>query len=74
MQRIANTVVGGHLTQVRGAKDVRVHGSVTARPPQAPPPGSDSAPEGQSGQDVNGVWVGGNLTQVDGSDGDIDIG
>ena len=66
MQQVANTVVGGHLTQVRDAKDVRMRGPVTASPPQAPSPGVDTAPEGQSGQYVNGVWVGGNLTQVDG--------
>ena len=73
-QQVANTVVGGHLTQVRDAKGVRVQGPVTSGPPQAPPPGADPAPEGQSGQYVNGVWVGGNLTQVDGADGDITIG
>jgi hypothetical protein len=73
-QQVANTVVGGHLTQVRDAKGVRVQGPVTAELPQAPPSGSDPAPEGQSGQYVNGVWVGGNLTQADGADGDITIG
>jgi hypothetical protein len=74
VQQIANTVVGGHLTQVRDAKGVRVQGSVTAGPPQTPPPGGEPSPEGQSGQYVNGVWVGGNLTQLDGADGDITIG
>ena len=72
-QQVANTMVGGHLTQVRDAKDVRVHGPVTAgrrRLPRRAGP----VPEGQSGQYVNGVWVGGNLTQVDGADGDITIG
>ena len=66
--------MGGHLTQVRDAKGVRVHGPVPAGPPQAPPVDGYPAPEGQSGQYVNGVWVGGNLTQVDGADGDITIG
>lgn len=74
VQQVANTVVGGHLTQARNAKGVRVQGPVTAGPPQAPPPGGDPSPEGHSGQYVNGVWVGGNLTQVDGADGDITIG
>ena len=41
VQQVANTVVGGHLTQARDAKDVRVQGSVTAGPPQTPPPGGD---------------------------------
>src|SRR5271166_4365759 len=74
VQQVANTIVGGHLTQARDAKDVRVQGPVTAKPPHALPSGGDPAPEGQSGQYVNGVWVGGHLTQVDGVDGDITIG
>lgn len=73
VQRVVNTVVGGHLTQARDAKQVRVQGPITPRPPQMPLPTADPAPERQSGQYVNGVWVGGNLTQVDGS-GDITIG
>lgn len=73
-QQVANTVVGGHLTQVRDAKGVRVQGPITTRPPQTLPTGGDPAPAGHSGQYVNGVWVGGNLTQVDGADGDITIG
>lgn len=73
-QQVANTVVGGHLTQARDAKGVQVQGSVKAGPAQASPPGGDPVPEGQSGQYVNGVWVGGNLTQVDGADGDVTIG
>jgi hypothetical protein len=74
VQHVANTVVEGHLTQARKAKDVRVQGSVTSGPPQATPSSRDPAPEGQNGQYVGGVWVGGNLTQVDGVDGDITIG
>ncbi len=73
VQQVANTVVSGHLTQVRDAKGMRVKGPVPAGPPQAPPPGGDPAPEGQIGQYVNGVWVGGNLSQVEGADGDITI-
>ena len=57
-QHVTNTVIGGHLTQVRDAKSVRVHGSDLSRPP-APSPLVDPAPEGQGGQYVNGVWVGG---------------
>ena len=73
-QQVTNTVVGGHLTQVRDAKGMRVHGRVTAASPSAAPAASGPVPEGQGGQYVNGVWVGGNLTQVDGADGDITIG
>ncbi len=74
VQHVADTVVGGHLTQVRDAKSVRMQGPVTGGPPQTPPPSGDPVPKGESGQYVNGVWVGGNLTQVDGADGDITIG
>ena len=75
VQQVTNTVVSGHLTQVQDADGVGVKGPVPARPPQAPPPGGEPepAPEGQIGQYVNGVWVGGNLSQVDGADGDITI-
>lgn len=72
-QRVTNTVVGGSLTQARDAKRVRVHGPVTSGAPQVPPPSADPVPEGEGGQYVSGVWVGGNLTQVDGTDGDITI-
>jgi hypothetical protein len=73
-QSIANTVVGQDLTQVRGAGVVRVQGPVAPVPMQAAPPAAGSVPKGQAGQYVNGVWVGGNLTQVDGADGDVTIG
>jgi hypothetical protein len=74
VQQVANAAVGGHLTQVRDAGDVRVQGSVTAASPQMPPRRADPGPEGHGGQYVNGVWVGGNLTQIDGADGDVTIG
>lgn len=73
-QHVANTVVKGNLTQVRDAKSVRVRSPVTPGPSQAEPPGAAPLPEGQDGQYVNGVWVGGNLTQVDGTGGDVTIG
>jgi hypothetical protein len=73
-QSITNTVVGGHLTQVRDVHDVQVQNSDAVSPPQDAPPGDDSAPDKPGGQYVNGVWVGGNLTQVDGADGDVSIG
>ena len=74
VQQVADTVVGGHLTQARDVEGVRMQGLVTARPPQAPLPGGDPAPESQSGQYINGVSVGGHLTQVDGVHGDIIVG
>lgn len=74
LQQVVNTVVGGHLTQARNRKDVRVHGSALAGTPQVPRPDADPASEGRNGQYVNGAWVGGNLTQIDGTDGDLTIG
>jgi hypothetical protein len=71
VQSVANTVVGGHLTQMRDAEGVKVQGSVTASPPQTAPPGAVPPPDLQGGQYVNGVWVGGNLTQIDGAEGDV---
>lgn len=73
-QHVTNTVVGGHLTQARDAKSVQVHTSVPPRLSPVDPPKAGPVPEAQGGQYVNGVWVGGNLTQVDGSDGDVTIG
>jgi hypothetical protein len=73
-QLVAHSVVGGHLTQARDATSVQVRGSVTSRPPKSPPPDADPVPEGQDGQYVNGVWVGGHLTQIDGAAGDVTIG
>jgi hypothetical protein len=73
-QQVANTVVGGHLTQIRDAGGVRVQGLVTSRLPQAPPPKAGPVPEDQGGQYVNGVRVGGHLIQVDGADSDLTIG
>ena len=73
-QRVTNTVVGGNLTQVRDAGGLRMHGPVLSEPPQAAPPGAYPLQESQGGQYVNGVWVGGHLTQADGANGDITIG
>ena len=74
VQSVADTTVGGHLTQVRDAKAVRVHGPVTSGPSPGAPGGSRPGAEMPGGQYVNGVWVAGNLTQVDGSDGDVTVG
>ena len=74
VQSVADTTVGGHLTQVRDAKAVRVHGPVTSGPSPGPRGGLAPGAEMPGGQYVNGVWVAGNLTQVDGSDGDVTVG
>jgi hypothetical protein len=73
-QSVANTVVGGHLTQARGTKDVRVQSVTTAMPQPISPSRADQAPKIRGGQYVDGVWVGGNLTQVDGPDGAVNGG
>jgi hypothetical protein len=73
-QYVANTVVGGHLTQARDAKDLKVQGSGAAVPPKAVPSGDKPVSDTSGGQYVNGVWVGGNLTQIDGADGDVTLG
>jgi hypothetical protein len=72
-QHVANTVVKGNLTQARGAKAVRVRSPIAPGTQQADPPRAAPVPEDQDGQYVNGVWIGGNLTQVDGADGDVTI-
>jgi hypothetical protein len=74
VQRVVNSVVGGHLTQVRDIGGVRVQGPPRSGPPRTLPDRPYPVSEGEGGQHVNGVWVGGNLTQVDGSDGDVTIG
>jgi hypothetical protein len=73
-QYITDTVAGGNLTQIRDARGVHVLGPVITGPLPDQSPRSDRAPDGQGSQHVNGVWVGGNLTQVDGTDGDVTIG
>jgi hypothetical protein len=73
-QHVANTVVGGHLIQVRDAGGVRVQGQGRPGAPQVTPPKAGPVPNGEGGQYVNGARIGGNLTQVDGADGDITIG
>jgi hypothetical protein len=73
-QTVANAVVGGHLTQVRDAQGIQVQGSGTALPPQTAPAVDGSVPDISGGQYVNGVWVGGNVTQIDGADGDVTLG
>ena len=45
-QQVANTVVGGHLTQARDAKGVQVQGPVTCRSAAGSPPGGGPVPEG----------------------------
>jgi hypothetical protein len=77
-QRIARAVVGGHVTQVRRADSVRVNGPHAPRLPQVTPSETSSPPEDdgshESAQQINGIWAGGNVTQVDDADGDVTIG
>jgi len=74
-QLVANAVVGGNLTQARNTVG-KVDVAPTAGPVTAPPvaPTAGPVPEPKDGQYVNGVWVGGNLTQVDGAGGDVTLG
>jgi hypothetical protein len=73
-QSVANTTVGGHLVQVRDVHDIRVRDSGRASPPLNGPAENGPRPDMADGQYVNGVWVGGNLTQIDGVDGDVTLG
>jgi hypothetical protein len=73
-QSVTNAVVGGQLTQVRGTRGVKVHGSTAPLPNVTAAPATGQAPKAEGGQYVNGVWVGGNVTQVDGAAGDVTIG
>jgi hypothetical protein len=74
-QSVVRSLVGGHLTQARDVGGIRVPGEATsATPPTAESPAAGLAPDASGGQYVNGVWVGGNLTQVDGVDGDVTLG
>jgi hypothetical protein len=75
-QSVVNAVVGGHLTQVRDAHGVQVRAAAATPPPATahPAPAVGLAPDIPGGQYVNEVWVSGNLTQVDGADGDVTVG
>jgi hypothetical protein len=72
-QHVANTVVGGHLTQIRNLGRLRTQGPVISGSRHAVTPAARQPSESQSGQYVNGVWIGGNLTQIDDADGDVTI-
>lgn len=61
-QHVSNAVVKGHLTQLRSPK---------REYPSAADTGVTA--ERESGQYVDGVWVGGNVTQIDGVGGDVTI-
>lgn len=75
-QSVVNAVVGGHLTQARDAHGVQVRAAAATPSPATahPAPAVEPAPDRPGGQCVNGAWVGGNLTQVDGADGDVTVG
>ena len=67
-QSVADTVVGGNLTQAIRVGGERLTDTVTpaATPETAPTAGRE--PISSRGQYVNGAWVAGNLTQISGAD------
>jgi hypothetical protein len=74
VQSVTSTVVGGGLRQVRGGHDVTVRRSAPQGSLSTPPPlGAEPSGNRGGGQYVDGVWVGGDVTQVDGADGDVTI-
>lgn len=73
-QSVTNAVVEGHLTQLCGSQAIHRAEAIAAAPSQAGPEKTGPAADVHGGQYVNDVWVGGNLTQVDGVDGDLTIG
>lgn len=68
-QTVTKTVVGGHLTQIRRDTSNSVARTSTTADPVPPP-----AARALGGQSVNGVWVGGNLNQISGSNDDVTQG
>jgi hypothetical protein len=73
-QSVINTMVGGNLTQARDVDGTRVPGAATPATAPGTAPATGPVPDPPGGQYVNGVWVGGSLTQIDGADGDVTLG
>lgn len=73
-QSVTNAVVDGNLTQARDVRGIRVPGALAPATPLGTAPAAGRVPDASGGQYVNGVWVGGNLTQIDGVDGDVTLG
>ena len=73
-QSVTNTVVGGNLTQARDVHSSRVLDTAAPGPQPTAAAENGPVPRMPSGQYVNGVWVAGNLTQIDGADGDVTLG
>lgn len=71
-QLVAKSVVRGRLTQVRGKAVPGTSGAAIVPGDALPAGASPSAEPGR--QHVTDVWVGGDLTQIDGADGDVTIG
>ncbi|MFY1621569.1 hypothetical protein ACN268_00365 [Micromonospora sp. WMMD735] len=81
-QSVADSVVGGGVTQVRGVRGSVRFGpsapdvgspSIPATPqPSAPGAAADGVPAGD-GQSVTRSWTAGPVRQVDDVDGDVDI-
>jgi hypothetical protein len=73
-QSVVNSVVQGDPRQVKGGGRGRVPDPAASVVPATAPPPATSVPGAPGGQYVSGSWVGGNLTQVDGVDGDVSFG
>jgi hypothetical protein len=73
-QSVTDTVVGGNLTQAQDVGGIRVPGAATPATRPGTAPAAGPVPGAPGGQYVKGVWVGGNLTQIDGADGDVTLG
>lgn len=71
VQSVVNTVVGGNLTQTQEAKSGQAPEAKPSSVPPAEPPALAPEQGPPSGQYVNGVWVGGSLTQVNDAVGDV---
>jgi len=73
VQLVAKSVVRGRLTQLRVARAPGADKSAAVTPEASAAAGS-SAPTRSAGQHVTETSVGGDLTQIDGADGDVIIG
>jgi hypothetical protein len=72
-QAVADSVVGGGVTQVRGVRGNLRIGSTAPSPSPSPPPLSSSATGSAGDQRVSGTWTAGPVRQVDDVGGNADI-
>jgi hypothetical protein len=73
-QSVGNSVVMGSLTQAKKVANLRASAAPAPANSEAAAPAAVPLPDNASGQYVNGVWVGGHLTQIDGAKGDVTLG